>query len=55
MITHYFWEELTHTFFVCPTDYLLAIIVSIITIPVDILLFPLEILALIIYKIVEKE
>lgn len=55
MLTHYIWEELTCTFFVSPTDYLWAILGSIITIPIDFLLFPLEILALIVYKIREKE
>lgn len=55
MITFKIWEELTYTLFVSPTDYLLAIIGSIIAIPVDLLLSPLEILALIIYKIREKE
>lgn len=55
MITYKIWEELFCTFFVSPIDYLWAILGSIITIPIDFLLFPLEILALIVYKIKEKE
>lgn len=55
MFTHHIWEELTVTFFVSPINYLLAILGSIITIPIDLLLSPLEILALIVYKIREKE
>ena len=55
MLTYKLWENTYYTFFVGPIDYLLAIIGSIFTIPLDILLSPLEILALIVYKIVEKE
>lgn len=55
MITYKIWEELSCTFFRGPLDYLLTILWSIVAIPVDLLLSPLEILALIVYKIKEKE
>ena len=55
MLTYKIWEEVVYTFFRTPLDYLLAILGSIITIPIDILLSPLEILAFIVYKIIEKE
>ena len=55
MITHKIWKNVFYSLFNTPTDYLLAIIFSIITIPLDILLLPLEIIAFIIYKIIEKE
>lgn len=53
MITKYWWEGLT---WYCPepTDYLLAIISSFISIPLDIVLSPFELLALVIYKFREK-
>lgn len=54
MITYSIWRELFYGWFNEPLDYLLAIIGSIFTIPLDILLFPLEIIAFIIYKIIEK-
>jgi hypothetical protein len=55
MLTHKIWEEVIYTFFITPLDYLLAILGSIITIPLDILLSPLEIVAFIIYKIKERD
>lgn len=55
MLTYKLWESTYCQLFNSSVDYLLAIIGSIFTIPLDILLFPLEILAFIIYKIVEKE
>lgn len=55
MLTHKLWKYIYLQLFNSSVDYLFAIIGSIFTIPLDILLFPLEILAFIIYKIVEKE
>lgn len=55
MLTYKLWESTYCQLFTSPVDYLLAIIGSIFTIPLDILLFPLEIIAFIIYKIIEKE
>ena len=55
MLTYKLWENIFYSLFNSPTDYLLSIILSIITIPLDILLLPLEIIAFIIYKIIEKE
>lgn len=55
MITYKIWRELSYNIFTEPEEYLLAIIGSIFSVPLDILLFPLEIVAFIIYKIKEKE
>ena len=55
MITYNIWRNLFYGWFTEPLDYLLAILGSIITIPIDILLSPLEIIAFIIYKIIKKE
>ena len=55
MLTYKLWESTYCQLFTSPVDYFLAIIGSIFTIPLDILLFPLEIIAFIIYKIIEKE
>ena len=54
MITYSIWNNLFYTCFAEPFDYLLAIISSIFTIPLDILLLPLEIVAFIVYKIKER-
>lgn len=53
MITKYWWENLT---WYCPepTDYLFAIMSSFLSIPLDIVLSPFELIALIVYKIHEK-
>lgn len=55
MLTHKLWKCTYLQLFNSSVDYLFAIIGSIFTIPLDILLFPLEIIAFIIYKIIEKE
>lgn len=56
MITKFLWEQCTWHFF-CDTeamDFFLALIGSIITIPLDIILSPFELMALILHKIVNN-
>lgn len=53
MITNYWWEEMLCRLFIKPIHYLGAILGSIITIPLDILLSPFELIGFIIYKIRE--
>ena len=56
MITKELWAKLIYyNWFPDAIDYLLLVIGSIITIPLDILLSPLEIIAFILYKIFERE
>ena len=51
MLTKIVWEMAIDT---CePVVFLWALCMSLVAIPIDILLFPLEIIAFIIYKIVE--
>lgn len=47
MITKHLWDNL---FWAEPIDYLLLIIASVFTVPLDIILFPIEIIAFLIYK-----
>lgn len=54
MITNYWWDEMTCRFCVEPIHYLSAILGFIITVPLDILLLPFELVAFILYKIHEK-
>ena len=54
MITKYWWEERLCKSFIEPIHYLEAVLGSIITIPLDIVLSPFELIALIVYKIHEK-
>ena len=55
MITKYLWEKFViYQIFVEPIDYMFAIIGSVITIPLDLLLIPLEIIGFILYKIFER-
>lgn len=51
MITNYWWDEMTYRFYVGPIHYLSAILGFIITVPLDILLLPFELVAFILYKI----
>lgn len=51
MITNYWWDEMTCRFYVGPIHYLSAILGFIITVPLDILLLPFELVAFILYKI----
>ena len=55
MFTKRLWEStVIYAFFPEPIDYLLAIIGSIVTVPLDIILCPIEIIGLILYLIFEK-
>lgn len=51
MITKYWWYEMICRFCVGPIHYLSAILGTIITVPLDILLLPFELVAFILYKI----
>lgn len=51
MITNYLWEETTWKLYIKPIHYLLVILGFIITVPLDILLLPFELVAFILYKI----
>ena len=52
MITKHLWDNLFwfNLFHTEPIDYLLCIIASVFTVPLDIILFPIEIIAFLIYK-----
>lgn len=55
MLTIELWKRsVTYVHFPEPIDYFLAISGSILTIPVDIILSPIEIIGLVLYKIFEK-
>lgn len=54
MITKKFWEDTVLYLWAEPIDYMLGIMGSFITIPMDILLLPFEIIGFIIYKIMER-
>lgn len=51
MITKVLWEKVHYNLFVEPIDYFLAVVGSILTIPIDILLSPLELIGYILYKL----
>lgn len=51
MITKYWWEYHTLCSYSEPQDFLFAILISIVSIPLDIILLPFELMALILYKI----
>lgn len=55
MITKSIWENVCYKLFAEPIDYFLAIIASVLTIPLDILLSPFEIIGFIMYKIFEED
>lgn len=55
MITKKFWEDTVSYLFAEPIDYMLGIMGSFITIPMDILLLPFEIIGFIVYKIMERD
>ena len=48
------WGSLTDGLFVGAIDYLAALLFSIVTVPLDILLLPFELVAFILYFIKEK-
>ncbi len=55
MITKKFWEDtVLYYLYAEPIDYMLGIMGSVITIPMDILLLPFEIMGFIVYKIMER-
>ena len=54
MITNYWWNERTFHIYTRPVHYLAAILGFIITVPLDILLLPFELVAFILYKINEN-
>lgn len=53
MITYNWWKEHVNGWSVEPVDYLGCLVLSIITIPLDIVLSPFELIAFIIYKVRE--
>ena len=53
MITKKFWKEIYMELLNEPIDYLLGVMGTLITIPLDILLLPFEIIGFIVYKIME--
>ena len=55
MITKKLWKEIYMNFFNEPIDYLIGVIENLITIPLDILLSPFEIIGFIVYKIMERD
>lgn len=55
MLTKNLWENsVYYKFFASPIDYLLALLGSLITLPLDIILSPFELIGLVLYKIFEK-
>ena len=51
MITIKFWKDVIYELCTEPIDFMLGIFGTMLTIPLDIVLFPIEIIAFIIYKI----
>ena len=54
MITKKIWEDTVLYLYTEPIDYMFGIMGCFITIPMDILLLPFEIIGFIIYKIMER-
>ena len=55
MLTIKFWKDIIFELFTEPIDLMLGVLGTMITIPLDIALSPIEIIAFIIYKISKKE
>lgn len=55
MITIKFWKDVIFELYTEPIDLMIGVLGTIITIPLDIVLFPIEIIAFIIYKILERK
>lgn len=55
MITIKFWKDVLWDICTEPIDFMFGVIGTMITIPLDIVLFPIEIIAFIIYKILERK
>lgn len=51
MITYKIWDDLMSLWFPEVIDVFLTLLLSIITIPLDLLLLPIELIAFIIYKV----
>lgn len=51
MITYKIWDDLDSLWFPELVDVLLTILISILTIPLDLILAPIELIAFIIYKV----
>lgn len=54
MITIKLWQDIYIDIFNEPIDYFLGVIGSIFTIPIDLILSPIEIIGFILYKILER-
>lgn len=55
MITIKFWKDVIFELYTEPIDFMIGVLGTIITILLDIVLFPIEIIAFIIYKILERK
>lgn len=55
MLTIKMWKDVIWNLYTKPIDFMLGIIGAMFTIPLDIALFPIEIIAFIIYKISKME
>ncbi len=55
MLTIKFWKDIIFELYTEPIDFMLGVLGTMITIPLDITLSPIEIIAFIIYKISKKE
>lgn len=55
MLTIKFWKDIIFELFTEPIDFMLGVFGTMITIPLDIVLFPIEIIAFIIYKFSKME
>lgn len=55
MITNKLWKDIYMNIFNEPINYFLGVLGTIITIPIDLILSPFEIIGFILYKILETE
>lgn len=55
MITIKFWKDVILELYTDPIDGMFGVLGTIITVPLDIVLFPIEIITFIIYKILERK
>ena len=54
MLTIKLWKYIYMKLFNTPLDYFIGVIGSLFTIPLDLILFPFEIIGFILYKILER-
>lgn len=54
MLTIKLWKEIYMKIFNEPVDYLFGVLGSLLTIPLDLIFFPFEIVGFILYKILER-